>query len=931
MADPLTALGLASNIIQLISFASDLVSKGREIYKSANGTLVENLELETITTSLQELSSHLVPPSIPGKRSFTEVQLEELCHGCKDVSRQLLCVIQGLKASGSHMRWKSFRQALNSVWKENKIEALLKRLERYRSQIDTTLLASLREHIQSTSPSRQPMEHFSHRGPCSGQETKQWQKELIDALRRNNWQLQNKQDMAMFSSELSACTKHEREKLVKSRILERLRFNSMEDRFGGITEAHKKTFDWIFLDQENPAVPTGKHRHWSSFIEWLHGESTLYWITGKPGSGKSTLMKYLYNDDRTRYHLYRWTKRIAVVAAGFFFWNSGTAMQMSQLGLLQTLLYQAIKNDLKHVPVLFPDRWRSYELFGGDLHLWSMPELLRAFKTLISDDSKKFFFFIDGLDEFDGNAVEIANFVLEISSSRPNVKMCVASRPWLAFEDAFQRKPSLRLEDLTVSDIHLYVTDNLRRNSMFVELQRLQPRDAELLIGEVTEKASGVFLWVHLVVISLLEGLRDGDNIADLQDRLLILPSDLGELFKRILENLNPLYFKQASRLFQLVRAASEPLSLLSISFAEEGFDNAISTEIRPMPLDEILFRAETMRRRLNSRCKGLIEAPVTGSEGSEAKVQYLHRTVRDYLARSDVWEYIVSGTQNSFDPDIALCGAFLLHVKTVTPSFEILDSFWTSFKNCIEYALRFEGRAKDLHITVLNELERVGDHLFETPYPTGGSWFQDICRQKCPFNVAKIPHWTDTAPTKPGLEGGTQCFFDYAFRYPLYSYLENRLDEGYPLNSRIGGHSMLYIAALPRDIQMTKFLLRHGANPNLRESHQISWTPWHYVLWKAEEDNFSFRSGSNPVRWVEIMQQWAEMVQLFLESNADPHITVHNVSADAIVKKAFEAWDPVQTQELLSKLSALRKTQKAQKWQSRRLKGFFKGINSGK
>jgi hypothetical protein len=56
MADPLTALGLASNIVQLITFASSLVSKTREISKSANGALVANLELEAIASNLQELS-----------------------------------------------------------------------------------------------------------------------------------------------------------------------------------------------------------------------------------------------------------------------------------------------------------------------------------------------------------------------------------------------------------------------------------------------------------------------------------------------------------------------------------------------------------------------------------------------------------------------------------------------------------------------------------------------------------------------------------------------------------------------------------------------------------------------------------------------------------------------------------------------------------
>jgi len=54
----------------------------------------------------------------------------------------------------------------------------------------------------------------------------------------------------------------------------------------------------------------------------------------------------------------------------------------------------------------------------------------------LSNKSQRFFFFIDGLDEFDGNCTELVDFVLE-HSARSNVKMCVASRPWLEFEDAF--------------------------------------------------------------------------------------------------------------------------------------------------------------------------------------------------------------------------------------------------------------------------------------------------------------------------------------------------------------------------------------------------------------------------------------------------------------------------------------------------------------
>lgn len=157
---------------------------------------------------------------------------------------------------------------------------------------------------------------------------------------------------------------------------------------------------------------------------------------------------------------------------------------MSKLGLLRTLIYDTVREDLDLIPILFPERWKSYILFGGARHPWSMSELVYAFHKLISDTSRCFFFFIDGLDEFDGEGAELANFVLDSLSSRDNVKMCVASRPWLVFEDAFQTRPTLRLEDLTASDIRIFVAETLNENTMFAELQKVQPGDAnQLIIG----------------------------------------------------------------------------------------------------------------------------------------------------------------------------------------------------------------------------------------------------------------------------------------------------------------------------------------------------------------------------------------------------------------------------------------------------------------
>lgn len=154
--DPATALGVAAATVQFISFTGDVISKSREIYHSADGVLLSQNELETISKSLKNLCRPLRIFSRPQGRvpNEMEIQLRDLCRQCIRVADELEQAIDKLKIHGAHhQKWKSFRQALNSVRKEADIEQLSRRLDRYRNQIDTTLLFILRyfQHGHSSS------------------------------------------------------------------------------------------------------------------------------------------------------------------------------------------------------------------------------------------------------------------------------------------------------------------------------------------------------------------------------------------------------------------------------------------------------------------------------------------------------------------------------------------------------------------------------------------------------------------------------------------------------------------------------------------------------------------------------------------------------------------------------------------------------------
>jgi 23S rRNA C2498 (ribose-2'-O)-methylase RlmM len=146
------------------------------------------------------------------------------------------------------------------------------------------------------------------------------------------------------------------------------------------------------------------------------------------------------------------------------------------------------------------------------------------------------------------------------------------------------------------------VSSHLTSHPGFQELEQFDASCAAELVGEIANKASGVFLWVMIVVQSLLEGLRDADRLSDLRKRLDGLPDELEELFRRILDNLDPNYIRHASKLFQIFRSAICPSSLLCLSSADEQDDNfAIRAEVKPLAATQLLYKMSTMKRRLYS------------------------------------------------------------------------------------------------------------------------------------------------------------------------------------------------------------------------------------------------------------------------------------------------------------------------------------------
>ena len=150
--DPLTAVGLASNIIQFVQFGSNLVYGSLDLYKSADGTSSVNAELQFLTEDLTGICSKLSRPrNLMEERLLPKAELDlvKLARSCESLGSQFLTVLEGLKVKGQNRRWESIRQALKTQWKAKDIDRYRMRLDTYRAEIGSHLLTMLRYHLMN--------------------------------------------------------------------------------------------------------------------------------------------------------------------------------------------------------------------------------------------------------------------------------------------------------------------------------------------------------------------------------------------------------------------------------------------------------------------------------------------------------------------------------------------------------------------------------------------------------------------------------------------------------------------------------------------------------------------------------------------------------------------------------------------------------------
>ncbi|EUC47766.1 hypothetical protein COCMIDRAFT_58713, partial [Bipolaris oryzae ATCC 44560] len=543
--DPFTAVGLAGNIVQFVDFACKLFSEARELKTSVTGQSTAQLELETtcnyLNTFTRQLStSHF--DSNPRNLTSGEKAIVDLATSCKSTADELLALLQKLqvKQNANHRSYQSFLQAARGVWKKSKIEELQRNLDSHRRDLTLGLAYSLGDRQSTINIQLRALREANMRMELN-------QTQMLDRLSKETSDIAvdatqaqaslaregsaiKAEDLKAIGDALTSLVAEGRYLTKSQKVLSSLYFKSMKTRHSNVASAHAQTFDWVFRP------PSQKSRHSRPpvhFLDWLTHKNGIFWVSGKPGSGKSTLMKHICGHRRTRQTLKLWAKGERCITAKYFFWSAGSTMQKSLKGLLQSLLFDIFKQCPEVISVACPENGTSWEAQMKEDESWDFSDLSNMVRriTHCKEMAAKFCFFIDGLDEYDGRHFDVIK-VLDNLAKSPNIKICVSSRPWNIFEDAYGHDVTrkLYLQDLTRQDIKVYVKH--RFDEYFAQLlPTSQDKRFKELLEEITNKAQGVFLWVLLVVNSLLEGLTNGDSIALLFSRLRRLPTDLEAFF----------------------------------------------------------------------------------------------------------------------------------------------------------------------------------------------------------------------------------------------------------------------------------------------------------------------------------------------------------------------------------------------------------------
>ncbi|OAA71385.1 hypothetical protein ISF_01936 [Cordyceps fumosorosea ARSEF 2679] len=489
-----------------------------------------------------------------------------------------------------------------------------------------------------------------------------------------------------------------------------LQFYKLHERFDSITTAETDTFAWLLPgDEREAALDDHRAAAKRAFLDWLDAGTGFFYVSGKPGAGKSTLMKFIYRSPEfyERAQRGRWadtatTSSTTLVLGRFFFWKPGRPTQKSVSGMLRGLLCSVLEAQPAIAAAAMPELCASLLTTDGDdaaVAAVSDEDVKMAFQNMLSAlaRSKKYalLLVVDGLDELEGDHGALLTLMQSWVSQYPStVKICVSSREHGVFESFFAKTAKFRLHELTKDDMSLLVAARLRASPALARLLPSREESPDILGPLLVERAVGVFLWVVLAVSSLEDGAEAGDirNAGELEGRARRFPSELDDFLpyvhKSVTEHSRPWAYKAMALArftqFTVAELLSEGggggypgVGLMEFMLMDEVSQSWNLTTFSPRSDSKtasVEERQEAARRKVLCRPRGFLAVsnlshvrswPANGTD--KLYITFTHRSVVEFLesppAAATMATYV-----GSFDPFLAMASSDLAALRFASP-----------------------------------------------------------------------------------------------------------------------------------------------------------------------------------------------------------------------------------------------------------------------
>ncbi|KAK3998139.1 hypothetical protein QBC44DRAFT_376015 [Cladorrhinum sp. PSN332] len=675
--EPLAALGLACNVFQVISFAGEICTVSKAIFKQGQVpelTAGVDVAVDSLNGVLDQIKTAVGP--IHGQRQLTDndrelLRIAQECHAAavalKDEIDKLARRASSAQGNALKSLFAGLKVSRHSRTKQ--VDKLEKMLQRHQTALETRLLSRICSKTDAISL-RQGADFATVDSTLQGfvQAYAEGERRMEQLLTREVASV--KQHVTDEAAKLKATLIDDAAHI---RLLQSLKYNTMNERRNQISTPHATTFEWIWggIDEDSESsnasdedsddeyqrdlvryssLQKNAQRDASSgFLLWLQSpDQSLFWISGKPGSGKSTFMKYLANDPRTTQNLPSNPSGEPLVLSHFI-WSAGELMERRIKGILCSLLRQLIEQNQGALVELIITRFPQARIKDSPSD-WNEEELEQILTCSIQSSSETVCIFLDGLDEIDpglqDGQLRLLGLLDRLCSQVRALKLCVASRPEPILEKALSRAPTIRIHDLTTFDIWKFASSVLWDQSH--SRSKIEPARRHLLI-RVCDMAEGVFLWVALVLRMLQDGMDHGDDLSDLQKRLDTLPRDLEMLYKTMWDRLGEsksVYQQDGATYLNIVLIYSHMLryssykgpTILDIMMGADSsiFNAIISGEAKsPTKLRELSQKGQETARRLKIRSVGLLEVDSETSPSLDTRVRFIHRSAKDFVERT--------------------------------------------------------------------------------------------------------------------------------------------------------------------------------------------------------------------------------------------------------------------------------------------------------